>query len=467
MRREPERPPVFSGRKAAISARGLCVLLLGFVILLSAGPLFGQDLIEPYTSLNLGRGFGARALSMGGAFIAVADGIPAVGYNPAGLARIVKPEFAVGAGYGGQAIGVPYGLGSGGYFYLPPASAYDFNFTAFSFDYVGAAFSGKAGKLPFVFCVSYHRDLSFNSSYAYSLRRQGPNYDYFLPDGTSVLGGTYDGTEEHSRGYQGSLNVITASLAFRVIKNVYFGLNVNFWKGNAPRHEIVGTRFTISEGGVELLNGEGSDIDDAVIEFSGGTNVDIGMLWETRFFSAGFVLKTEFALNEYTVSSYDSSWTFSPGGSFKDRYQYSTEHPDEWPVQLGIGLALKPGRPWTFSVAFMNRDGGASYVNPDIQDELRTGAEYVISAGRLTVPVRAGWFLSGTDSYYASGKRRKLSGFTFGTGLAWKNLALDIAALFHSKSTDISYWKMPELDPVERSYWRLAMSLSYKLGKQP
>ncbi len=40
-------------------------------------------------------GTGARALGMGGAFIAIADDATAASWNPAGLAWLVRPEMSV------------------------------------------------------------------------------------------------------------------------------------------------------------------------------------------------------------------------------------------------------------------------------------------------------------------------------------------------------------------------------------
>jgi long-subunit fatty acid transport protein len=59
---------------------GLVLALLA----LAALPLLAQD-------MNI-MGAGARARGMGGAFIGVADDATAVGWNPAGIANLDKPE---------------------------------------------------------------------------------------------------------------------------------------------------------------------------------------------------------------------------------------------------------------------------------------------------------------------------------------------------------------------------------------
>jgi hypothetical protein len=76
----------------------VAIMTLGVALSASA-----QDVLPP-ASLNAGAvmvpGFGARAMGMGGAFVAVADDATAVYWNPAGLAQLSKAEFALSASTG-------------------------------------------------------------------------------------------------------------------------------------------------------------------------------------------------------------------------------------------------------------------------------------------------------------------------------------------------------------------------------
>ena len=47
-------------------------------------------------------GVGARAMGMGGAFIAVADDATAASWNPGGLVQLERPEFSVVGTYGAR-----------------------------------------------------------------------------------------------------------------------------------------------------------------------------------------------------------------------------------------------------------------------------------------------------------------------------------------------------------------------------
>src|SRR3989338_2646899 len=72
------------------------IILLLFFILLIPSYSFAQNLEIP-SSLNP-VGSGARAIGMGGAFIAIADDATAASWNPAGLVQLEKPEIsAVGS----------------------------------------------------------------------------------------------------------------------------------------------------------------------------------------------------------------------------------------------------------------------------------------------------------------------------------------------------------------------------------
>ena len=74
---------------------GICLAILFLSALTGLlGPAFGQeDLWVPEIPMTRGLSPSARALGMGGAYLAVSDDATALHYNPAGLARIQRPEF--------------------------------------------------------------------------------------------------------------------------------------------------------------------------------------------------------------------------------------------------------------------------------------------------------------------------------------------------------------------------------------
>lgn len=74
-------------------------LMVTFVLLGFTTLVFPQNFATPESPSSQGisniLGSGARALGMGGAFIAVADDATAASWNPAGLAQLTKPEASI------------------------------------------------------------------------------------------------------------------------------------------------------------------------------------------------------------------------------------------------------------------------------------------------------------------------------------------------------------------------------------
>lgn len=68
-----------------------------FLLALLAGtaPLEAQTVIAKYAGESMATGFGARALAMGGAYVAVASDVTAAYWNPAGLMRMDYPEIGL------------------------------------------------------------------------------------------------------------------------------------------------------------------------------------------------------------------------------------------------------------------------------------------------------------------------------------------------------------------------------------
>src|SRR6187401_373432 len=60
----------------------------------SPPPQIGQDELDLQSRANVVQGSGARALGMGGAFLARADDATAASWNPAGLSYLRAPELS-------------------------------------------------------------------------------------------------------------------------------------------------------------------------------------------------------------------------------------------------------------------------------------------------------------------------------------------------------------------------------------
>lgn len=418
----------------------------------------------PYTVPHFGLGFGARALAMGGAFMAVSEDLSAIASNPAGLAGLAGAEFALGACFGGQTVGVP-ALGPLEYDWPVryASSAYEYGLSGVAFDHAAAAARVKAGKQSFVVGLSYHRGLDLRDPYSFSVARTAPDARGYIPPDTYVQG-EFNGTEDYTFDNVLSLDVYTASVAFRILKNLDFGCSVNVRKARAQRFENLDAAYAISDGGEVLLSWEGYVRTEGPYSFSGGTNVDFGLLWRYRWLSLAATYRTAFSLGtSYTLQS-DGAWTTSYGETYEDHSSSSHEYTIHWPDELGFGLAVRPGKSWTFSAECRMSEleyGGEDWVVPDLSFEARVGAECRLRLGGVALPFRAGFFMAESD-LNDGGSSPWLSGICFGAGVGLERLTLDAAVLLHSKKSESEF---PEiLGPFERSAWDVTLTVSYRLG---
>jgi len=96
--------------------KSISLLLLASVIL--ANTSHAEVDFDYLHGSDLGMGIGARAVSMGGAFTAVADDASAVFWNPAGLSQLTDNQIYLSGDY-------PGGFSSAGFAYRPSAKAFE------------------------------------------------------------------------------------------------------------------------------------------------------------------------------------------------------------------------------------------------------------------------------------------------------------------------------------------------------
>lgn len=75
--------------------RGSAIALAAFAVLLMAAPEAAYAQLPPVNASPNRVGSGARALGMGGAFVAIADDATAASWNPGGLTQLQAPEFSL------------------------------------------------------------------------------------------------------------------------------------------------------------------------------------------------------------------------------------------------------------------------------------------------------------------------------------------------------------------------------------
>ncbi len=176
-----------------------------FVLLFIYQGAFGQTEVF---FLGHQYGIGARAMSMGGAFTAVADDYTAAYWNPAGLAQIRRMEML---GSMSHFMMENKATAAGAQETIDETNATKFN----SFGFV-LPYPTYRGSL--VFAVGYNRVRSFDSGFS---------IDGFFDAGTDTA---------YQRGFMeiegGSLSNWTFSGAIDVTMNLAIGASLNIWRGN-------------------------------------------------------------------------------------------------------------------------------------------------------------------------------------------------------------------------------------------
>jgi hypothetical protein len=428
------------------------------------------------TSLALGSG--ARAFGMGGAFLARADDATAASWNPAGLSYLRRPEFTV--------------VGARNSFTRLPTGA---GFTRFLEDrFAGSTLDFAAATYPIeIGPASGSVQLSFQRVFSFQGDRTVERTDQTL---TSTGSGGFD--------------VLALGTGFRVARSLRIGATVNRWvNGYRQDRNRLANRGTTDQ-----------NFDFAL----SGWNFNGGLIWSPfESLNLGVVGKTTMkgdiilVRNRTDLIPQASAPTHAMANSTvlrvdcsdcSDQDRAAAAKPHRVAVSISIPGAIGAGiswRPWSvlttsvdftrtfwsigrihnfFTLARTEPDQDppfaklfAKVLYPTLDDvrqsdteQLRVGAEYVILARGLKLPLRAGFF---TDKQYFFDFRQRpptFRGFTAGLGVAAGPLLIDFAYLRENgKYLD------PEADPdeeargAERStrFNRIFISIIYRHGTGP
>ncbi len=189
-------------------------LLSASVLLTYPGELSAQERPDPSSS-----GSGARAAGMSNAVTAVVNDVFSIGWNPAGLAQLARPEFGIsghtailatsasGTTNDPRPTGFPRYGATGEFF-----GASD------PLEFVGAAVPFKIGKLTLAAGVAYRRFAGEQRAGSFNQRRRVNNGRYFS---TTVY--TTEGT----------VRAISPTLAVGINERVQVGLTANLLSGSS------------------------------------------------------------------------------------------------------------------------------------------------------------------------------------------------------------------------------------------
>jgi len=432
-----------------------------------------QDGVDINSSPSL-VGSGARALGMGGAFIAVADDATAASWNPAGLTQLERPELSLV--YSWKRFEEDF-ANTG---FLDPDG--DFSVCLDGVNYLSFVYPVRrtiAGR-NLVLSLNLQRKYDFDRSI--EGRARGISSDAGAAGPARFLN-FFASTVDIDYRQEGQLSTLSPAVGFELTNRLSVGAAVNIWDSSlVPGNEWESTseqRFN-TRGFIKLtgLRGMQTVLYPTLItkvtrhekyEDIEGVNYTFGLLWKpTQRLSVGAVYHTAYSTDvKYTRIQRSYSMGI-------DRF-YKSDLRIEWPGAVGVGVAYRfPNDKLTLALDVTRRNwdrfvqidprgtrglfplfNGTRRISPitgmdkwrsphDPTYTVRLGAEYVFvdptkARQKLLPSVRAGVFY---DPEPASGRRDAWWGVRRGDGEPddYYGVALGAGVLIHNRvNLDAAY----------------------------
>jgi len=442
----------------------ICFLFPLFLVtslLLNSLPLYSQEGV-PETNFSGVVGSGARALSMGGAFSAIADDATAVSWNPAGLAQLEKPEFSLVLRNQFYRNLIPAcNIENGDY-----SGPLDFRGSSRSFDFASFTYPLRLKSIKIVPQISYQRAINYdqvnNESNIYNYT---PIFSMQTPNLTQLV------NEQHLEKYTGGVDTLSFSLATTFFKRFHFGVSANIWLNGFEGEELINNDWSIQQQNTQEIRESGNYTVQTNNKINvKGLNFNLGILIQPiDEIKIGAVYRTAFS----ATLDYESSFAISgdiPVTVPNIQYHHvdlNIAHNDtsrlSWPETWGIGIAVSPVEPLTLSVDFTTTMWSKSILTHSVDFErslasgelvfvdtafpslshkegqpalqldtqqIRLGLEYIFFSKNFIIPVRFGFF---SDSQFypdVSGEKVTFFGVTTGFGIKRGHLAIDLAAQY-------------------------------------
>lgn len=403
----------------------LLIMCLLFVFISGTlHPTWGQPLvrIEIPSSLNP-VGSGARALGMGGAFIAVADDATAASWNPGGLIQLETPEISV--------VGALFHRTEDNAFGTNPEASGEQSVSEDRINYLSAAY-------PFTL-FNHNMIVSLNYQNLYDFTRE---WDFPLAQQLSENLSTSQNIDFQQ---EGSLSAIGIAYCIQIAPKFSCGLTMNFWEDGL--YENAWEQTTRQHGSGTYVGNPFTFESTSHDQFSfSGFNFNLGFLWNVNSkVTLGGVLKTPFEADLKHESTFYSSLNF-PEVPALDSTISTADDLDEqldMPMSYGIGIAYRFSDQLTVSADiyrtewddFVLTDAEGNKTSPitgqptgesdiDPTHQVRMGAEYLLINPKYVIPLRGGIFY---DPAPAEGNPDEFFGFSLGSGIVYGRFIFDIA----------------------------------------
>jgi long-subunit fatty acid transport protein len=412
-------PPALLVRRSLLVISSIALVLCGSLLDSSLAQTIQR--IEIPSSLNP-VGSGARALGMGGAFIAVADDATAASWNPGGLIQLEKPEISVVGAYFDRMEDNSFGTN--------PEASGEQSVSETRFNYLSASYPFTFLNRNMIVSVNYQNLFDFTRRWNFPFEQRADNL---------TISQNIDYHQE------GSLSALGIAYCVQATPQLSFGLTLNFWEDGIYENKW---RQTTRNQGSGIYAGNPFTFEaTSRDEFSfSGFNVNLGMLWNVNSrLTLGAVVKTPFTADLTHKLEFNASQNFPdfPGaGSTISEFSDTNEKLD-MPMSYGIGLAYRFSDQFTVAADIYRTEWG-DFVLTDSEGrktspitgqstsesdigpthQVRIGAEYLFIEPKYVIPVRGGLFY---DPAPAQGSPDDYFGFSLGSGIAVGRFVFDIA----------------------------------------
>lgn len=430
-------PLQFNALLSRSRLRPSIALLLALMLLSPVGLTQQAARVEIPSTFNP-VGSGARALGLGGAFIATADDATAASWNPANLIRLTKPEVAI--------VGAGRMRTEDNTFETQPEASGEQDADDSNLNYLAA--SVPCGRTlcgrNMVFSLNYQHLFEFDREWSFALDERSDLSDF---------------TTQQDYVQAGQIYALGLAYAIQLSPRFYLGLTLNFWEDLLFDNEWSQTydvTRTGTSGGDAFVTTEETRFE---YDFS-GFNFNIGARWEVLSQGLGAQGQRKVMLGAVFKSEFDADVTQRVDTRVRqdfvdlpddfDQQNQSQSTRDQQitiPMSVGVGLAFQANRHWTTAIDVTHtrwsdfvqtdQDGtersplsGVAIDEADIPNttQVRLGTEYR-RAGQGTGLVqdwrlRLGGFY---DPAPADGETDDFYGLSAGAGLLTEYIALDLA----------------------------------------
>ena len=373
-------------------------------------------------------GSGARAMGMGGAFIAVADDATAASWNPAGLTQLKRPELSFALSYFHRRDDFDSE-------FHPETSGVEKSWSR-DLNYLSAAYPFKFLDRNMIVSLNYQLLYEFNRSISTNI-----NSKSLYPPVRFNQKVDFD--------QEGDLKTLSPAFAIEITPNFSIGITFNIWTDNLfwsngweSDTNIKGKTYQF---GVLTSKVDSKD-HDRYYEFS-GYNGNFGFLWNiNQHLTVGGVFKAPFTADVKHERVQIDKVRVPGFPEIKKKWRTDEDIDIDMPMSYGLGVA------WRFTDAFSMsldvyrtewdhfrlEDGKGNHLNPitgkphhesrtDETNQVRLGGEYLFIFPKTVIPLRAGIFYDPEPSRKSP---EDFWGATIGSGVSLGPLIFDCAYQF-------------------------------------